>query len=344
MLLPKSVIVGEDIIRQLDEVISEVCDCKGYLLISGPNVYRKLKRRLDRTFLSRVREVFLVMDATKRTVEGIAKQMRVEEGVAIVGLGGGKSIDVAKTLAYEKRADFISVPTSASHDGISSPLASIKDDERKVPYSVMTKPPLQVIVDVDVVAGAPHRLIASGVGDALAKLTAVMDWKLASERIGEYYGEYAAALARMGAELVLRIAEGIGKGDKESIRTLVEALISDGVAAGIAGSSRPCSGSEHLFSHALDMYSTQHALHGEQCGVGTIIMSYLHELDSEVIRESLEKAKAPVDEKTLGISRENLVRALLLAKKVRPDRYTICLLYTSPSPRDLSTSRMPSSA
>ena len=53
-------------------------------------------------------------------------------------------------------------------------------------------------------------------------------------------------------------------------------MISSGMAISIAGNSRPASGSEHKFSHALDMIAPKPALHGEQCGVGTIMMMYLH--------------------------------------------------------------------
>jgi glycerol-1-phosphate dehydrogenase [NAD(P)+] len=187
----------------------------------------------------------------------------------------------------------------------------------------MANPPVAIIVDIDVMLQAPRRLARSGLGDAISKIIAVRDWRLAHERTGEYYGEYAAQLALMAADVVKGYAEGIGRGDREGTRTLVEALISDGVAAGIAGSSRPCSGSEHLFSHSLDIHSSEHALHGEQCGVGSIIMAYLHGLDVGDIRDTLKIAGAPINAYDLGISEGNIVKALSLASMVRPERYTI---------------------
>ncbi|MFQ5951700.1 MAG: iron-containing alcohol dehydrogenase, partial [Candidatus Geothermarchaeales archaeon] len=143
------------------------------------------------------------------------------------------------------------------------------------------------------------------------------------EETGEYFGEYAAQLVLMGADLAIRNAEGIGRTQKDSVRTLVEALISDGVAAGRAGSSRPCSGSEHLFSHALDLRSRRQALHGEQCGVGAIMLAHLHGLDDERIRAGLKAAGAPTNASELGVDREDLVEALVVASELRPERYTI---------------------
>jgi glycerol-1-phosphate dehydrogenase [NAD(P)+] len=108
----------------------------------------------------------------------------------------------------------------------------------------------------------------------------------------------------------------------DNISILVEALISSGVAIGIAGSSRPCSGSEHLFSHTLDLICERPALHGEQCGVGTILMAYLHGADWQNVKASLKKCSAPTTAKELGIDREKIVEAMTRAHKVR-DRYTI---------------------
>ena len=96
------------------------------------------------------------------------------------------------------------------------------------------------------------------------------------------------------------------------------------MAAGIAGSSRPCSGSEHLFSHALEYISQGNCgLHGERVGIGTIIMSKLHGLDWDEIRDSLRKIGAPVTCKALNVDKDQMIDALLLARTIRPERYTI---------------------
>ncbi|KYH36945.1 MAG: glycerol-1-phosphate dehydrogenase [Candidatus Bathyarchaeota archaeon B23] len=113
-----------------------------------------------------------------------------------------------------------------------------------------------------------------------------------------------------------------GRGE-EGYRVLIEALVSCGVAMSIAGSSRPCSGSEHLFSHALDVVAPRPALHGEQCGVGTIMMAKLHGLDWRGIRERLRVIGAPTTAEELGIEPRYVVEALVRARRIRPERYTI---------------------
>jgi glycerol-1-phosphate dehydrogenase [NAD(P)+] len=161
------------------------------------------------------------------------------------------------------------------------------------------------------------------VGDLLAKLTAVKDWQLARDEKKEYYGTYAANLAKMSGVMVEEEATNIGTRSVEGIRGLVEALISAGVAAGIAGSSRPCSGAEHLFSHALDALAPGKGLHGEKTGIGAVMMGKLHGLDWERMRRALKEAGAPSTAREVGLNEVEVVEGILAAPAVRPERYTI---------------------
>ena len=131
-------------------------------------------------------------------------------------------------------------------------------------------------------------------------------------------------LSQMSAELILKNKDAIEVMDEDGIRILVESLINSGIAMGIAGSSRPASGAEHMFSHALDLIADKPALHGEQCGVGTIMMLYLRGDDRwEEIREFLMDVGAPTNYKQLGVKESEIIKALTIAHTIRPERYTI---------------------
>jgi glycerol-1-phosphate dehydrogenase [NAD(P)+] len=241
----------------------------------------------------------------------------------IIGLGGGRSVDVAKMTAFQLNKPFLSVPTSASHDGISSPFVSIRGTDK--PHSVKANTPIGVIADTHLLAEAPQRLLASGCGDLVAKITAVKDWELARDEKDEYFGSYAANLAYMSAKIILNESQKLQQKNEFGVRTIVEALISAGVAACIAGSSRPCSGAEHLFSHALE-YVVGHdncGLHGERVGLGTIMMAKLHGIDWEIIVDTLKNVGAPTKAKQIKLNEDQVVRSLLAAQSLRPDRFTI---------------------
>jgi glycerol-1-phosphate dehydrogenase [NAD(P)+] len=93
----------------------------------------------------------------------------------------------------------------------------------------------------------------------------------------------------------------------------------------IAGSSRPASGAEHLFSHQLDRLVPGAALHGHQVGVGSVMTEYLHTGEQgewRAVRDALESIGAPTDAEGLGIDPETVIEALTTCHEIR-DRYTI---------------------
>ncbi len=239
----------------------------------------------------------------------------------LVGVGGGSKIDITKVVASRLQIPFVSLPTSAAHDGISSPRASIHGVERTV--STEAAVPLGVIADTELIVKAPFRLLASGCADVISNVTAVLDWRLAVRLRSEEYSSTAATLSEYAAQEIMDHASSIKPNLEESVWIAIRPILVAGIAMSVAGSSRPCSGSEHLFSHALDRVSEHPSLHGEQCGVGAIMMMYLHGGDWHRIKNALHTIGAPTTARELGVRPEEIVKALVLAHSIRPERYTI---------------------
>ncbi len=323
MQLPREVVVGDDTI----ELVWDICRRLGFvesgLAVTGPHTRdiacARIIDLLDDAGMSV--EQAIVQSSTMEDVKLVEEKIREQHPQVILGVGGGMKIDVAKLSSARQNIPFISIPTSASHDGIAGPLASVKG--LRQPYSEMAQSPMAIIADTSIITQAPHRFTASGCGDSISKFTAVRDWRLANRMKNEYYGGYAASLALMSARLVAKNAGSMKRRIESGIRVLLEALISCGVAMSIAGSSRPCSGSEHLFSHALDLITSESGLHGEQCGIGTIMMAYLHHMNWKRIKETLRKAGAPTTAIELGREPDDIIQALVQACTIRPERYTI---------------------
>ncbi|MEM3085925.1 MAG: NAD(P)-dependent glycerol-1-phosphate dehydrogenase [Halobacteria archaeon] len=239
----------------------------------------------------------------------------------LVGVGGGRVIDLAKVLSTRLGVPFLSVPTAASHDGVASNRATVNHGARSL--SVEARAPLAILADTAVIARAPPKLLRAGCGDIVSNLAAVLDYRLAHKVRGEPYSGYAAALSEMTARILLERAGEIKPGDERSAHIVMEALISSGVAMAIAGSSRPASGAEHMFSHALDRVARKPALHGLQTGAGTLPVVHLHGGDWRAVREGLKKLGVPTNAEELGIADAEAIEALVMAPKMRPDRWTI---------------------
>jgi len=323
MQLPREVVVGNETISLIGDICKRLGFSKSAFVVTGSDTQHVAGRRVIDLLHDKGMDVdhLTVGSSTIWDVRAVEERIRELKPQVVLGIGGGTKIDVAKLSSARQGISFISVPTAASHDGIASPVAALKG--LKKPYSVMAQSPMAIVADTNVIIQSDYRFTASGCGDVIAKFTAVQDWELAHEVKNEYYGEYAASLALMSARLVMKNAGIIKPGVEEGLRVVLEALISCGVAMSIAGSSRPCSGSEHLFSHALDLLAPNRAMHGEQCGVGTIMMAYLYGMDWKGIKATLEKTGAPTTAEELGVGPKAVVEALVRACTIRPERYTI---------------------
>lgn len=318
MELPEIVIVGDNTFNK--DNLSKLVRKKA-LLLTGPNVSGIFAEKINSALRGFEYEKEVVNASTYDEAERIYNKFIGKDFEAVIGFGGGKVLDVAKYFGYKTGINVISVPTSASNDGIASPFSSLKGGTH--PYSLKVKPPRGVIVDLSVIMKAPKRFILSGLGDLLGKFTSIRDWKLAWIEKNEYYGEYASKLAYESAKHAMISTKGIEVLKYVSVRNLMEALISAGVAGGIAGSSRPLSGSEHLVSHALDIIAPEKGTHGEKVALSTVFIAYLYGINWRKIKSKIQEVGLPSSFSQIGIKREEVIDAVFMAPSLRPERYTI---------------------
>ena len=321
MELPRLIVVGEKNINDIGSFLKSLKNIKKVSLVSGNNVKKIVQNKIESSLsASKIQMVWHLAETNdKRSIKKIEQDVGKSKSELIMGVGGGRSVDIAKIIGFNLDLPFVSIPTSASHDGIASPFVSIKGNK---PHSLVATAPLGVFVDVDIIKKAPKKLLASGCGDLIAKITAVRDWQLGRDKTGEYYGRYSADLALMSAKILMENSSRFSKKGLD-VREVVEALISAGVASCIAGSSRPCSGAEHLFSHAVDKLEPGIGLHGEKCGIGAIMIAKLQGQDWRKIVKTLKSVGAPTTAKEIGLKSKVLAKALTIAQSLRPERYTI---------------------
>ncbi len=265
-------------------------------------------------------EVHHVHGGTLAAALELADALRARSYDAVVGIGGGRTLDVAKYAAGVTSLPMVAVATNLAHDGIASPVAVLEHDGRKSSYGVHI--PLAVVVDLDYVRRCPRRQLASGVGDAVSNVSALADWELAGRERGEAVDGLAAALARSAAESLLYRSDDIAR--DAFLTALAEALVLSGLAMAVAGSSRPCSGACHEISHAIDALYPGRAAHGEQVAVGALFASFLRtDPILAALAACLRRYGVPRLPDELGLDRDEFATAVAHAPSTRPDRYTI---------------------
>lgn len=319
--LPRDVIAGHDVLRQIPDVVTDLGIDGPLLLLSGSRTMKTVGKTVAGLLSSFIVLPLETSEITYDEIERVEAYAKEHAIKLMIAVGGGRVIDTAKIASFNLDLPFISVPTAASHDGIASSRASVKTEEGTV--SLAAHPPVAIIADTGILASAPRRMTASGFADIVANYTAVLDWELSHNRTGEKVSEYAVTLSMITAELMVENAGKIKLFDENAAWIVMKALFSSGIAMSIAGSSRPASGGEHKFAHMLEILAPGIAMHGEACGVGTIISMYLHGADWRKIRTALKTIGAPTTPEELGIPDEIVIEAVMRAHEIRPERYTI---------------------
>ncbi|MEU6058340.1 iron-containing alcohol dehydrogenase family protein [Streptomyces sp. NPDC047097] len=258
------------------------------------------------------------IDAAVRLADAI-KGKRYD---AVVGLGGGKIIDVAKYAAARVGVPMVAVATNLSHDGICSPVSTLDNDNGRGSYGVPS--PIAMVIDLDVIREAPEQFVRSGIGEAISNLSAIADWELSHQHTGEPVDGLAAAMARTAGESVLRQPGTVA--DDAFLIVLAEALVLGGIAMSISGDTRPSSGACHEISHAFDLlFPERRGLHGEQVGLGAAFAMHLRGATgrSAHFAEVLRRHGLPVLPEEIGFTPDEFVRAVEYAPNTRPGRYTV---------------------
>ncbi len=255
----------------------------------------------------------------------IAYAMAVAERViatdidCIVAMGGGKTLDVGKYAAFVSKRPFLSIPTTMAHDGIVSPIAVLKRQDEK-PKSLGCTMPSMIILDTKLISTCPSQLIKAGIGDTISNYMALKDWDFAVSRGKDEMNGYAYMMSRTSLDALMKTQ--YDHICPEFIDVLANCLVLSGIAMDFAGSSRPVSGSEHLFSHALDYFCEKQNLHGLNVALGTVAVLKIIDEDPTDVVQYLKKFDVDVNPEHMEISEDTFVYCMQHATEMRNNRYT----------------------
>ncbi len=325
--LPYHLIVEEGVFDRIPDVMEDVIPSMGKkkaILVTEENLKNIFEDQLERiTEDFDDIETYLIKAASYDAAVSLAKYITMNNIQIVIGFGGGTVLDLAKFAAFVSKSTLISLPTTLSNDSLASPVA-VLGTEGKARKTFKCTIPHAIIVDVNHIVSAPERQLLSGVGDTISKYTALVDWKKAHDVGNEHVDDFAYMISKMAFNSIAYNDMKELK-SKDFIKRLTQALVMGGLAMEIAGSSRPSSGSEHLFCHALDEEYSEYVSvpHGIAVAMGSYVACKLQNRNIAKITRIIKEYGVPVCPSEWKITEEIFVGAWQKAAATRPDRHTV---------------------
>lgn len=309
---------GKGILKDIDKILEDAhLVYKKKILVTQDNLYQDFENDLKEVSFD---NVVIVKGGSIDEVQFVKDQCK-EMDVLIVAFGGGSVLDLVKFSASQLDMPYINVPSALSNDAVYSCVARLTKNGKKFSFGV--QPPIGIVVDIDIIKKSPEILLYAGVADIVSNLSAIQDWLLAHNKIGEPINELSYMLAKEAALPLLRYK----KEDLHSdglILDLVNGIVTSGLAMIISGNTRGTSGAEHLISHAIDEYFPEKStIHGIQVGWAQGIIAKRWRNDSYQVNDFFQQiGLKEVFNKIVPWSEEEFDSLIPYARKIR-NRYTI---------------------
>ena len=196
---------------------------------------------------------------------------KLDDPEVIVAYGAGTIMDFGRYPAYKLGIPFVAVPTLASSDGFTANICSaiLNGQKKSTPMCA----PVLVVADLDIIKGAPARLVASGITDIRSKYISRVDWKVSHLVAGECFCPMVADLAKEALDIMREAADKYAATGVADHEAMTMAQMKSGLTMQLLNHSRAASGAEHLMAHLVEMqpprFENAEGIHGECVGVVT---------------------------------------------------------------------------
>lgn len=319
MILPAKYVQGEGVISQLGTYVKQHGERP--FVVSGKTGFSKVRARVQASLLAAGVPMRgfddTVVECTKAKIAEVAAKAEYLDADVIIGCGGGKAVDTAKAVAETLHVPAISVPTqcATNADGMADAVI-FTEDHKFLEDMYLSRGPVLVLVDTDVVARAPSVYLVQGMGDALAAAFEKSAYAACQRtKKGAELATSAALEVNMKCFSTL-MAHGIqAKKDAESgkltesVEAVVEAIkLQSGFGFGGGGCA-----AAHAVHNGLTIVPGIARKHGEIVAFGTLVQMVLEKRpmgEIERVMRWCEELGLPVRLSDLGkMDRSYLLRA-----------------------------------
>lgn len=318
---PSKYFQGKDLLLHMADYIGFLGD--KFLVVTDSIVYGLTKEKLVQGFHTAEKEYAYEVElfggeSTAAEGERIGKMALDKNCKAIVGLGGGKVIDTSKYAANEAGLPVVIIPTAAASDAPCSAMSVVYDEHGAFVVSKKMKHnPDVVLVDTQVIAEAPVRLLLAGIGDAFATFYEARSAKASGvdNFTGGKRNEAGYAMAVLCNELLLKYGlaakESVMKKEwSEAVDMITEANI---FLSGLGFENNGCGIAHATYSGMTKIWDPFPVMHGEAVAFGVLVQlaaeynnaGKVDEREWQEVKSFYEAVGLPMSLKDLGIEADD---------------------------------------
>jgi glycerol-1-phosphate dehydrogenase [NAD(P)+] len=272
---------------------AEVTEPRPMLLVTSPPAWNAVKEKLHFRIAQQIVPYSAVLEDWERQLSELEHQ----DFEVVYAVGGGLTADAAKYAALRFNLPLVVLPTALSVDAFITAASGIRKDG--CVYYIETKPPENLILDLDVIAAAPAAVQAAGITDVMSIATGSWDWKFAHERdenpAGMAFIPWVYDNAQSILNGVLDCAESAGAGEREGLKTLYDCLAMEVQLCNQVGHARPEEGSEHYFAYCVENIVGHGLPHGDLVGPGILLAARLQGQRTDRLEKALKACHVPLD-------------------------------------------------
>ncbi|MDX2162778.1 MAG: iron-containing alcohol dehydrogenase [bacterium] len=312
--------------------LTSVRESRPVALLTGERSWGAVSPLLDLPIVVQAEPTKVELSYLEEMASGLPPQAEV-----VYAVGGGLVADVAKYLGWARKIPVVLIPTALSVDGFFTPIVAARTSG-SVQY-VETGPAERIIVDWSVIRNAPLHVRGAAIVELLTITTGLLDWRYAAERNqntrGERYQAWVAEIMASIARQAFKIADGVGKGDVDALRNLLDLLCLEVRITSQIGHTRPQEGSEQYFAYAFESRRprAKPMPYADMVGPGILIGTAIHGQNVTPIRSTLDAAGVRLN----ALSAEDIADTIkILPDYVRKHK----LPYSRVNDLDLTTERV----
>ncbi len=230
-------------------------------------------------------------DCLEEEIPDLCSQVTKVESDVIIGMGGGKTLDIAKAIAHHLKKPAIMIPSVASSDAPCSGVSVMHNLKGEFHPLRLIRNPDVVLVDTKIIAEAPVKFLVAGMGDSLSHRFEAESCRITCSPNETFTGDAGSstgyAIARMCYDTIIEYGLAAKKACEvhaviPALEHVIEAAI---LQSGLGFENSGLAGCHGLLGAFSFLGASKTKLHGELVAFGTLVDLFLTDRKGEVINE-----------------------------------------------------------